>query len=184
MKSKLAKALQERFNEGVAADTYKVSVTNVRSAEQTSETEIEDQLNATRDATTRRRARLSHMDSRAHTLTSTLTELHAGLLVAQIPAAVGVPSLSLSTAQSVMPTEVSSMIPAEVLTKMPTEVSSMTPAEMLKELPNTARTESPIQIPTAMLTTKMPSVLHRHSDLSGVSLEDLPLGAPPPPRPI
>ena len=95
MKSKLAKALQERFNKNEAADTYKVSVTNVRSATQTSETEIEDQLNTTRDATTRRRARPLHIDSRAHTLTSALPELQAGILAAQIPAAVGVPSLSL-----------------------------------------------------------------------------------------
>ena len=87
MKSKLAKALQERFNEGVAADTYKVSVTNVRSAEQTSETESEDQLNATK----RRRARPPHVDSSAQTLTSALKELQTGILAAQ-----SMPSLSLA----------------------------------------------------------------------------------------
>ena len=33
VKADLAKALQDRFNKGVAADTYKISITNIRSAD-------------------------------------------------------------------------------------------------------------------------------------------------------
>ena len=174
IKSNLAKALQERFNEGLAADTYKVSVTNVQSAAQNSETEIKDQLNATKDATKRRRARPPRMDSRAQTLTSALTELQRGILPAHTPVAVGVPTLSLSTTQAVVPTKVSTMTPTQVLTEVPTEVSSMTPTEMLINMRTKVRTEVPIQMPTM----DAPSVVHRLSDVSGVSLEDLPLGPP------
>ena len=190
VKTNLAKALQERFNEGVAAGTYKVTVTNVRSAAQISETDIKDQLNATKDAAKRRRAKaLPHMNARPHTLASALTELRTGVLAATIPVASDVPSLSLSTTRPMVPTKVS-VTPTKMLTEVPTVVSSMKPTEPLTEkssmiqtetlgaVPTKVSTEIPIQMPTAVPATETSSVLSRLSDVSGVSLKDLPPGAP------